>query len=163
MLQVTKDGANISLTGKATGYGDGLFWFGFALLVGAIGVATAMSLLPERLAIGALAVLIVGSFIFNRMRSKQNSSGQVQISAGLLKVKSGMFVHNIVGKTQQYRVEPNDTVLVESGTLKLLDGNGKTKCEVSGFETEKEAQVMQAILQGQQLNKRHANIKMQSN
>lgn len=162
MLQVTKNGANISLSGKVQGNGDGVFWFAVALLFGAVGVAMAMSLLPERLAIGALAVLIVGSFIFNRIRSKQNSSGELLISVGILKVQSGMFVHNVLGKTQRIVVQPDDSITVSQSTLTITDSSGKVTCQVSGFESEKEADVMKAILQGQAFGKRNANIKMQS-
>lgn len=162
MLQVTENGANITLSGKVGGHGDGVFWFGVALLIGAIAVAMAMSLLPERLAIGALAILIVGSFIFNKIRSKQRDNNGSHISAGVLKVQKGMFVHNILGKREQIFVQPNDVIQVTGSRLIINSADGNTKCQITGFDTEKEAQVMQAILQGQQFGKRNANIKMQS-
>lgn len=65
MLKLTDEGAKITLQGQPPAGDNGMFWFGSALLVGAVAVAMAMSILPERLAIGALALLIVGSFIFN--------------------------------------------------------------------------------------------------
>ena len=73
-----------------------------------------------------------------------------------------MFVHNQFGKTQQIIVGANETVSVNGTSLTITTAEGNTKCQVSGFDTEKEAQVMQAILQGQQFGKRNANIKMQS-
>ena len=161
MLQVTDNGANITLSGKASGQGNGVFWFSVALLAGALGVAIAMSLLPERLAIGALALLVVGSYVFNRMRNAQKGT-QNLINSGLVKVQPGMFVHNQFGKTQQIIVGANETVTVNGTSLTITTAEGSTKCQVSGFDTEKEAQVMQAILQGQQFGKRNANIKMQS-
>lgn len=165
MLQITDKGANITLSGKARGQRDGVFWFGVALLAGALGVAISMSLLPERPAIGALALLIVGSYVFNKMRSGQKDN-QNHISYGLLKVQSGSFVHNQFGKTQQITVASNDKVTVDSTgngtTLTVYDEQNNCKCQVTGFDSEKEAQVMQAILQGQQFGKRNANIKMQS-
>lgn len=165
MLQVTDKGANITLSGKARGQRDGVFWFAVALLAGALGVAISMSLLPERPAIGALALLIVGSFIFNKMRSGQKDN-QNHISYGLLKVQPGSFVHNQFGKTQQIILASNDKVTVSNPgnttTLSICDDQNNCKCQITGFDSEKEAQVMQAILQGQQLGKRNANIKMQS-
>ena len=67
MLKLTDDGAKITLQGQPPAGDNGLFWFGSALLVGAVAVVLAMSLLPERLSIGALALLIIGSFFFNRL------------------------------------------------------------------------------------------------
>lgn len=161
MLQVTDNGANITLSGKACGQGDGVFWFAVALLAGALGVAIAMSLLPERLAIGALALLVIGSYIFNRLRNRQKDS-QNHITSGLLKVQPGHFVHNHFGKTQHITVAANDTIEVAGTVLTITTADGNTKCQVSGFDSQKEAQVMQAILQGQKFGKRNANIKMQS-
>ena len=40
---------------------------------------------------------------------------------------------------------------------------GEQRYHITGFESDKEAQVMQAVLQGQQFGKRHVNIKMQEN
>lgn len=161
MLQVTENGANITLSGKAQGGTDGLFWFGVALLIGAVGVAMAMSLLPERLAIGALAVLIVGSFLFNKMRHKQKIDNS-HICSGILKVYSGGFVHNLLGKTQQVAVQPDNSISVTGTQLIICDDKGSVRYQISGFDSQKEAEVMQAILQGQSLSKRNANIKMQS-
>ena len=62
----------------------GYFGFGSALLVGAVGVAMAMSLLPERLSIGALALLIIGSFFFNRQRQQRKKQLSGVISSGVL-------------------------------------------------------------------------------
>ncbi|WP_296402655.1 hypothetical protein [Psychrobacter sp.] len=161
MLQVTDNGANITLSGKSEVRGDGVFWFSMALLIGALGVAISMSLLPERLAIGALGLLIVGSYFFNRLRSRQKGS-QTHISSGIVKVQSGLFVHNHLGKIQRISLAADDTINVNGKALTIIGANGGTKCQVSGFDSEKEAQVMQAILQGQQFGKRNANIKMQS-
>ena len=61
MLKLTDDGAKITLQDQPKTTDDGMFWFGSALLIGAVAVAIAMSLLPERLAIGALALLIIKS------------------------------------------------------------------------------------------------------
>ena len=163
MLKLTSDGAQITLTGQSAPKGDGLFWFGSALLIGAIGVAMAMSLLPERLAIGALALLIIGCFVFNRLRQKQKQQAASCISSGKLEVRAGSFTHHAAGKPCQVIIESSDTITVTGDELVVLDANNAPKCRVSGFESAKEAQVMQALLQGQQFGKRNANIKMQSN
>ncbi|WP_019673520.1 hypothetical protein [Psychrobacter lutiphocae] len=162
MLQITDNGANITLSGKARGTGDGLFWFAVALLFGAIGVAMAMSLLPERLAIGALAALVVFSFIFNKRRNRQKKGTATQISAGIVKVQPGQFVHNWMGQAQRIVIQADEVVTVNGSTLLIKDAQGQVTCQVTGFDAAKEAQVMQAILEGQQFGKRHANIKMQS-
>lgn len=163
MLKLTSEGAQITLTGQSTPKGDGLFWFGSALLIGAIGVAMAMSLLPERWAIGALGLLIVGCFVFNWLRQKQKTASSLHISSGKLEVRSGSFTHQAAGKPSQIVIESGDTIVVTGSELTVLDANKATKCQVIGFESAKEAQVMQALLQGQQFGKRNANIKMQSN
>ncbi|SJM67681.1 MULTISPECIES: hypothetical protein [Psychrobacter] len=161
MLQVTDKGANITLSGKTGGQGNGVFWFAVALLAGALAVAMAMSLLPERLAIGALGLLIIGSYVFNRLRERQKGV-QNHITSGLLKVQPGQFVHNQFGKTQHITLAADDTIEVVDTLLTITTVDGDTKCQVSGFDSQKEAQVMQAILQGQKFGKRNANIKMQS-
>lgn len=162
MLKLTNDGAQITLIGQPTSQGDGLFWFGSALLIGAVGVAMAMSLLPERLAIGALALLIVGSFIFNWMRQQQKKQSSKAISAGILQVRLGEFTHTVEGTQQRVAIASDDRIEVIGSTLKLLTANNELKCQISGFESDKEAQVMEAVLKGQSFGKRNANIKMQS-
>lgn len=163
MLKLTDHGAHITLQGQPTPSGDGLFWFGSALLIGAVGVAMAMSLLPERWAIGALALLIVGSFIFNRQRQKLKKQAANLIRGGVLDVRAGAFTHKALGTQNRVVIAVDDQIEIEGTELLILDVNNEQKCLVTGFETAKEAQVMQAILRGQQLNKRNANIKMQSN
>lgn len=163
MLKLTDNGAHITLQGQSTPSGDGLFWFGSALLIGAVGVAMAMSLLPERWAIGALALLIVGSYIFNRQRQKLKKQAANLIRGGVLDVRAGTFTHNALGTQNRVNIAADDHIQIQGNELIVLDANNQQKCLVTGFETLKEAQVMQAVLQGQQLNKRNANIKMQSN
>ena len=51
MLKLTDDGAKITLQGQPSTADNGMFWFGSALLIGAVAVAMAMSLLSERLSI----------------------------------------------------------------------------------------------------------------
>ncbi len=167
MLQVTDTGATITLTGKAAKGGTGLFWLGFAVLIGALGVAMAMSLLPTRLAIGALALLIVGSFVVNKVQANQKKSTHTLINSGILRVQQGRFVHIAAGHTHEVVVAPQDTITVEdtkvdNTRLLICDANGNIRQQVVGFESAKEAQVMQAVLQGQQFGKRNANIKMQA-
>ncbi|WP_131667908.1 hypothetical protein [Psychrobacter pygoscelis] len=163
MLKLTNDGAHIILKGQYTPKGDGMFWFAAALLIGAVGVAMAMSLLSERLAIGALALLIVGCFIFNRQRQQQKKQAASHICDGVLEVQAGSFIHKSFARQNQVVIDTNDRIEVSDTELMIMGSDNQQKYVISGFESPKEVQVMQAVLKGQQFGKRHANIKMQSN
>ncbi|WP_230658113.1 hypothetical protein [Psychrobacter sp. I-STPA10] len=163
MLKLTNEGATITLAQQSKGATDGMFWFAFALLIGAVAVAMAMSVLPERLAIAALGLLVVGSFVFNRRRGQRNKLAQQQINAGILEVHQGGFVHRLAGKANNVQLQADDGINVVQNSLQIVDSGGAQKYHITGFESDKEAQVMQAVLQGQQFTKRHANIKMQDN
>ena len=112
MLKLTDDGAKITLQGQSPAADNGLFWFGTALLVGAVAVALAMSLLPERLAIGALALLIIGSFIFNRQRQQRKKTMSGVISSGVLWVRDGELVHDHQGKRAHIHLTDGDILLM---------------------------------------------------
>ena len=163
MLKLTNEGASITLMDQPSTTNDGMFWFGFALLVGAVAVALAMSVLSTRWAIGALGLLVVGSFVFNRRRGQRARLANQQINTGVLEVSQGKFVHRLAGKSNSVQLQAGDGIEVSQNTLKIIDAAGTQKYLIKGFESDKEAQVMQAVLQGQQFNKRHANIKMQEN
>lgn len=162
MLKLTDDGAKITLQGQPTAGDGGLFWFGAALFIGAILVAMAMSILPERLSIGALALLIIGSFIFNLKRQQRKKALSGVISNGTLWVRAGELVHDNQGKREHIKLLEDDTVTLTGEQLHIVDANSMRKYHISGFDTEQEAKATQAILQGQALTKRHVNIKMQS-
>ncbi len=162
MLKLTDDGAKITLQGQPQALDNGLFWFGAALLVGAVAVALAMSLLPVRWSIGALAMLIVGSFFFNRQRQQHKKAMSGRISSGILWVRNGELVHDNQGKRAHIHLADGDTVTLDDEQLQIVDADNINKYYISGFDNEKEAQVTKAILQGRSLNKRHANIKMSS-
>ena len=160
MLKLTDDGAKITLQGQTHALDNGLFWFGAALLVGAVAVALAMSLLPVRWSIGALALLIIGSFIFNRQRQNHKKAMSGQISSGILWVRCGELVHDNQGKRAHIHLADGDMITLDSEQLQIIDVNHIHKYHISGFDNEKEAQATKAILQGQTLNKRHVTIKM---
>ena len=165
MLKLTDDGAKITLQGQSPAADNGLFWFGTALLVGAVAVALAMSLLPERLAIGALALLIIGSFIFNRQRQqrKKTMSGVISsgvISSGVLWVRDGELVHDHQGIRAHIHLTDGDKITLIGEQLQIADCDDIHKYLISGFDNIQEATATKAILQGQALSKRHANIKM---
>ena len=160
MLKLIDDGAQITLQGQPRAADSGMFWFGSALLIGAVAVAMAMSLLSERLAIGALALLIIGSFIFNRQRQKQKQAASGMISSGTLWVRAGELVHDNLGKREQITLADTDKVLLLNSALQIVDGNDNRRYYISGFETNQEATAAKAILEGQALTKRHVNIKM---
>jgi len=160
MLKLTDDGAKITLQGQSPAADNGLFWFGSALLVGAVAVALAMSLLPERLAIGALALLIIGSFIFNRQRQQRKKTMSGVISSGVLWVHDGELVHDNQGKREHIHLSAGDKITLIGEQLQIVDCDDIRKYLISGFDNIQEATAAKAILQGQALSKRHANIKM---
>lgn len=160
MLKLTDDGAKITLQGQSPAADNGLFWFGTALLVGAVAVALAMSLLPERLAIGALALLIIGSFIFNRQRQQRKKTMSGVISSGVLWVRDGELVHDHQGKRAHIHLTDGDKINLIGEQLQIVDCDDIRKYLISGFDSIQEATATKAILQGQALSKRHANIKM---
>lgn len=160
MLKLTDDGAKITLQGQSPAADNGLFWFGSALLVGAVAVALAMSLLPERLAIGALALLIIGSFIFNRQRQQRKKTMSGVISSGVLWVRDGELVHDNQGKREHIHLSAGDKINLIGEQLQIADCDDIRKYLISGFDSIQEATATKAILQGQALSKRHANIKM---
>ncbi|KAA0915028.1 hypothetical protein [Psychrobacter sp. ANT_WB68] len=160
MLKLTDDGAKITLQGQPSTADNGLFWFGFALLVGAVAVALAMSLLPERLAIGALALLIIGSFVFNRQRQQHKKAMSGVISSGVLWVRDGEMVHDHQGKREHIHLTDGDKINLIGEQLQIVDCDDIRKYLISGFDNIQEATAAKAILQGQTLTKRHANIKM---
>jgi membrane protein implicated in regulation of membrane protease activity len=162
MLKLTDDGAKITLQGQTPVGDKGLFWFGAALLVGAVLVAVAMSLLSERLSIGALALFIIGSFFFNRRRQQHKMAISNHISGGILWVRVGELVHDSQGKREHIHVSADDIITLEGEQLEITDANNQRKYHISGFDSDQEAKVTKAIVQGQTLNKRHANIKMNS-
>lgn len=160
MLKLTDDGAKITLQGQPQALDNGLFWFCAALLVGAICVALAMSLLPVRWSIGALALLIIGSFFFNRQRQQHKKATAGNISSGILWVRAGELVHDNQGKRTSIQLTDSDTISLVGEQLEIIDGNSKCKYHISGFDNLQEATATKAILQGQALTKRHVTIKM---
>ena len=162
MLKLTDDGAKITLQDQPSTADNGLFWFGFALLVGAVAVALAMSFLPERLAIGALALLIIGSFFFNRQRQQHKKATAGNITSGILWVRAGELVHDNQGKREHIQLLDSDKIILAGEQLAITDADDKRKYHISGFDNIQEATAAKAILQGQALTKRHATIKMSS-
>ncbi|HSP86017.1 MAG TPA: hypothetical protein VLN09_09825 [Psychrobacter sp.] len=160
MLKLTDDGAKITLQDQPSTADNGLFWFGFALLIGAVAVAMAMSVLPERLAIGALALLIIGSFFFNRQRQQHKKAMAGNISSGILWVRAGELVHENHGKREHIQLIDSDKIILTGEQLAITDADDNRKYHISGFDNLQEAKAAKAILQGQALTKRHANIKM---
>ncbi|WP_201533488.1 hypothetical protein [Psychrobacter immobilis] len=160
MLKLTDDGAKITLQGQSQTADNGLFWFGSALLIGAVAVALAMSLLSERFAIGALALLIIGSFIFNRQRQQRKKTMTGMINSGVLWVRAGELVHDNQGKRERIHLTDGDKVNLIDEQLQIVDCNDIHKYRISGFDSIQEATAAKAILQGQALTKRHVNIKM---
>ncbi len=162
MLKLTDEGAKITLQAQPATADNGLFWFGSALLVGAVLVAVAMSLLSERLSIGALALLIIGCFIFNLKRQQRKKALSGVINGGVLWVQTGELVHDAGGKRTAITLQDSDRVTLFGEQLQIVDRDDNRKYHISGFESAQEAKVTKAILQGEAMGKRHVNIKMQS-
>ena len=160
MLKLTDEGAKITLQEQPPASDNGLFWFGSALLIGAIAVAMAMSLLSERLSIAALALLIIGSFFFNRQRQQRKKTMSGVISSGVLWVRDGELVHDHQGKRAHIHLTDGDKINLIGEQLQIVDCDDIRKYLISGFDNIQEATATKAILQGQALSKRHANIKM---
>lgn len=160
MLKLTDDGAKITLQGQPQALDNGLFWFGAALLVGAVAVALALSLLPVRWSIGALALLIVGSFFFNRQRGQRKKAMSGMISTGILWVRAGELVHDNQGTRTPIQLADDDKISLIGEQLEIIDSDARRKYYISGFDNIQEATAAKAILQGQALTKRHVNIKM---
>ncbi len=159
MLQVTEHGVTITLNGKSTT--DLLFWLTLALIVLAIGVALAMIFLPMKLAIACLVLLVVFSFVFNRYKQRlTGAKSAMLISDGVINVQQGMIVHNVLGKQQRIMVLNDDKIKNSDSALIVYNAKQQTKCHISGFDNDKEIEVMTKILQGQNINKRNANIKI---
>ena len=162
MLKLTDEGAKITLQQQPPASDNGLFWFGSALLIGAIAVAMAMSLLSERLSIAALALLIVGSFFFNRQRQQRKKAMAGMINSGILLISAGSLIHDNQGKRNTITLIDGDKITLYGEQLQIVDANNVRKYHISGFDNSQEAQAAKAILQGQTFNKRHVNIKMNS-
>lgn len=160
MLKLTDEGAKITLQQQPPASDNGLFWFGSALLIGAIAVAMAMSLLSERLSIAALALLIVGSFFFNRQRQQRKKAMAGMINSGILLISAGSLIHDDQGKRNTITLIDGDKITLYGEQLQIVDATNVRKYHISGFDNSQEAQVAKAILQGQTFNKRHVNIKM---
>lgn len=162
MLKLTENGAKISLKGAAKPADNGLFWFGAVLLLGAVAVAIAMSLFPVRYSLAALGLLVVASFVFNLKRQQQKKAQSGMIQGGILWVKSGELIHDAHGRREHITLSSDDTISQIDNQLSITNSQNVLKYQISGFDSEQEAAAAKAILQGQALQKRNVNIKLQS-
>ncbi|WP_434353120.1 hypothetical protein VH441_07965 [Psychrobacter sp. HD31] len=162
MLKVNDNGVTVTLTGKGVGSGNGIFMFAFALLIGAVAVAVGLSSLPRQWAIGALALLVIGMFVFNVLRGRQKQQKGMYLTSGVLDVRYGLVSNFNGGRRQDVAVLVDDKIVNHGKQLTIYDKEAQKKCHISGFESAKEAQIVEQILQGQKLGKRNANIKIQS-
>lgn len=162
MLKLTENGAKITLAGSPKSADNTLFWFGALLLIGAVAVAVAMSLFPVRHSIAALALLVVASFIFNLKRQQQKKAQSSIIQGGILWVTSGQLVHDCHGRREHITLSSDDNINQIDNQIRITDAQNVPKYQISGFDSDQEASAAKAILQGQALQKRHANIKLQS-
>lgn len=156
MLKVNEHGVTITLNGSSTD--SSLFWFAGILIAGAVVVAMAMILLSIKLAIGALAIFVVVSFIFNQIRQKKGNS--LMISSGVLDVQKGLITYQEMNKKKKVIFLADDRIETQNMQLVIYNKTNDKKCQISGFEHAKELEVMKQILVGKALDKRNANIKI---
>ena len=82
------------------------------------------------------------------------------ISSGVLWVRDGELVHDHQGKRAHIHLTDGDKITLIGEQLQIVDCDDIRKYLISGFDNIQEATATKAILQGQALSKRHANIKM---
>ena len=82
------------------------------------------------------------------------------ISSGVLWVRDGELVHDHQGIRAHIHLTDGDKITLIGEQLQIADCDDIRKYLISGFDNIQEATATKAILQGQALSKRHANIKM---
>ena len=149
MLSVNDKGVSVRLAG--TPRAD---WsFALTALVGllALGVAYVAITQPVMMSLGAIFVLACACFALNRYKAAQKN---LVITGTLLDVSAGQLDY----QGRQIKLDPNANISIQNNDLTIQ--NGADKITISGFETTKECQVVQAVLKGQAVSKKHAKIKM---
>lgn len=152
MLKVTDNGVDIKLVGEPSSpLAVALFVALFALV---IGIGVAFTWLDGGIAAGLLVVVAVISWFFNNKRR------HTCIDSGIVTVNHLQFNHNDGTHERHYQLTKDDSIHQKEDMLIITDSHGKEKVRLTSFENAKELQVMQAVLQGKQLQKRRAVIKM---
>lgn len=150
MLKLTDTGVEIRLTGTPTP--NYAFVFSGILGVFALLVAYLAITQPVGVAIGGMFGLAVGCFLFNRYKEQIKNqpicNGTIVARAGHLDLSG-----QLIDLSQSTNIEIHDNLLI-------IKDNHKS-WQIGGFDNEKEMVVLKAVLLGQEITQRNANIRMQ--
>lgn len=146
-MQVLDDGVSITLTGKDS---DPLFLWASGMLVFALIVAVICFTMPVPYAIGSVAIWAVLMYFFNQR--KHATKTQKRYARGVLIAKNRHLTINGMGMllSDDVRIDVNGDSLV------VFD-RGVTH-RFLGFEDEREIAIAKAVLMGQKVARRNANI-----
>lgn len=150
MLKLTDTGVEIRLTGTpAPNYA-----LVFAGLLGVLALVVAYLAITQAvaIAIGGIFVLAVGCFFFNHYKEKLKNQ---PICGGTLIAQAGQLDLN----GQLIKLSQTAQININNNLLTIQDK--KSVWHIGGFDNEKEMAVLKAILQGETIGKKFANIKLQ--
>ena len=149
MLKVVDDGVVIQLSGVQT---NPLLIPAAMLVVVALIVAIIAMTMPVKATIGAMAVLAVLIFVFNRY--KQRYQYEKTIATGQITVKNRHFI----SAGHAVKLSNDATIIVRHHTLTIKD-LGRV-WHITGFDNEKECLIAQSVLEGKALQKREQPIRI---
>lgn len=160
MLTVIDNGVKVKLELCPQPQGFLMLMMITVLLLATVGVGLALGWLSVKMSIGSIAVIAVLSWLW---RYYQQRYDVPMITGGELIVTANELIHhNILGKTQHYRIQMTDTVsILSKQQLVIMNNHGKIRYQVLGFNDPKHSEVVQAILQGKILKKQEKNIYLQ--
>lgn len=150
MLKLTDTGVEIRLTGTpAPNYA-----LVFAGLLGVLALIVAYLAITQAvaIAIGAIFMLAVGCFCFNHYKEKLKNQ---PICGGTLIAQAGQLDLN----GQLIQLSANANIEINNNLFIIQDK--KSVWHIGGFDNEKEMAVLKAVLQGETIGKKFANIKLQ--
>lgn len=157
MLRISPDKKSIDITLQGTPQTDRIFVWACAVGVGAIVLLWVIfTQSSAQLSLGAMAAFAVLCFIFNEKRHKAKIA-QKHICHGTIHLS----LHKLIYAGQH--IEFDDTLHTTLKDDILTINDGIKTYHISHFEHAKEAIIAQAILIGQPLDTRTANIKMANN
>lgn len=148
MLKLTDNGAIIALAGKP--HTDKLFLYSCLLMVSALMVIIISIFAPVKITLGALFLLGCGCFFWNHYRQKQSL---IIINAGELTVEPYKISH----KKITHKLSAQAVIDKRADSLSITDG--KT-IVIKDFADARHQEVAYALLTGQAIGKRLANIKL---
>lgn len=147
MLKLTDTGVQIHLTGTQTAN----YALIFATVLGLFALVVAYLAMTQSvvIAIGGLFALAVGCFFFNLYKEKLKN---MPINGGIILACPFELTINGQTTTLSKQVQITD----DNGILTIVDG--KHRWQLSGFENDKEKQVLKAVLLGQTIQGRGVQV-----